>query len=320
MTGGGRRRPPLLRAGAHVRLVAPAGPFPADLLAGGIAVLRSWGLEVSVGSHVLGARPALPYLAATDAARAADLRDAWCDPTVDAVLCVRGGYGCLRVLDLLDWAAMADAVAARAGGPPVFAGSSDVTALHEAFAARLGVATVFSPMIATQAFTGNPAAREGLRQALLGPGRPVTVSGPGAGALLPGVTGGVVGGVTTGGNASLLVALLGDPAARVPSPGSIVLLEDVNEAPYRIDRILTQLLRAGWFEQVAGIALGSFTDCGDPVVLREVLLDRLAGLGVPVAWGLRFGHCAGAATVALGVPAELDADTGRLVVSAPVTA
>lgn len=303
---GARTMPPRLAAGARVRLVAPAGRFPADLLAAGVARLESWGLRVSVGAHAADAHPRLPYLAGEDAHRAADLEEAWCDPDVDAVLCLRGGYGCLRLIDLLDWDRMA------AVPPKVFAGSSDITALHEAFAARLGVVTVFSPMIATRAFTTDLTAWAGLRSWLLAPDSTLTVTGDRAEPLLPGRTGGVARGISTGGNLSLLVAMLGGPYFRCPPGGAIVLLEDVSEDPYRVDRLVTQLLRANWFDGVAGIALGSWTDCGDPEELRAMLTDRLAGLGVPVAYGLRFGHCAGQATMPLGVPCELDADAGEL--------
>jgi muramoyltetrapeptide carboxypeptidase len=135
-------KPGRLRAGSRVAVVAPAGPVPEEPLYRGIAVLESWGLRVELGKHVLDRHSRLPYLAGADADRAADLQRAWCDPGVDAVFCARGGYGCQRMVDLLDWDAMA------AAGPKVFAGSSDVTALHEAIGTHLGMVTLFSPMIA----------------------------------------------------------------------------------------------------------------------------------------------------------------------------
>ncbi|HEX4700935.1 MAG TPA: LD-carboxypeptidase [Pseudonocardiaceae bacterium] len=307
MTVAARRR---LRAGDRVCVVAPAGPLPPDLVTAGVARLAGWGLDVSLGAHVRDRHPTLPYLAGTDTDRAADLRRAWCDPGIDAVFCARGGYGSLRLLDLLDWPALA---AARA--KPLI-GSSDATALLHVFAARLGAPCVFGPMVATNAFATDTPARERLRRCLCQPDRPVTVTGPDAGALVAGRTGGVARGVTAGGNASMLASLAGSPgAAGTPPPdGSILLLEDVTEDPYRLDRIITQLARAGWLTRVAGIALGSWTRCGPPEQVRTVLADRLADLGVPVAWGLTFGHCAGQASVPLGVPAELDADTGRLTI------
>ena len=294
-----------LRTGDRVRLVAPAGPVPEDLVRAGVAKLAAWGLHVTLGDHVRDRHPTLKYLAGTDTDRAADLRRAWCDPDVDAVFCARGGYGGLRLLDHLDW----DALAAAAPKPLI--GSSDTTALLHTFAGRLGAPTVFGPMVATNGFATDPVAREHLRRCLFEPDRPIVVTGPEAGPLVPG-TDGTAHGVTAGGNASLLAALTG--SAPPPPAGAILLLEDVTENPYRVDRILTQLGRAGWLTAAAGIALGSWTDCGPPEDVRAVLTDRLAGLGVPVAWGLTFGHCPAQATIPLGVPARLDAGTGRLTV------
>jgi muramoyltetrapeptide carboxypeptidase len=290
-----------LRAGDRVAVVAPAGPVPADLLVRGRAVLESWGLQVRV-TWAGGARDdRLPYLAADDATRAELLQRAWCDPDVDAVLCARGGYGALRVLDLLDWGAMA------AAGPKLFVGSSDNTALHAVLGPRCGLVTLFGPMVATRAVTADRDAREGLRRALFDPPA-VLRGGPRARSLV----GGRATGVTVGGTLSLLAATLGAPGVPPPPDGAVALLEDVTEAPYRIDRLLTQLLRAGWFDRVAGIALGSWKECGPPDAVREVVLDRLGGLGVPLVEELGFGHCTAQLTVPLGAQVELDADAATL--------
>ncbi|MQA09912.1 MAG: LD-carboxypeptidase [Pseudonocardiaceae bacterium] len=302
-----RRRPARLRTGDRVAVVAPAGPVPEQLLADGVAVLESWGLRVSLGEHPRARHPEFGYLAGADADRAADLRRAWCDPGVAAVVCARGGYGCLRIVESLDWDAMA------AAGPKVFVGSSDVTVLHEIIGARLGVATLFAPMPATTNFVGDEGSQQHLRRTLFTPGDARVLTRPGAGCLVAGR----VRGTTVGGNASLLVSTLGAPDAVAPPAGSIALLEDVAEDVYRLDRILTQLLRAGWFDGVAGIALGSWTECGEPDRVRALMLDRLGGLGVPIAWELGFGHRANQLTVPLGVPAELNADAGTLTVLEP---
>jgi muramoyltetrapeptide carboxypeptidase len=285
-------------------VISPAGPIPPDLLDAGAALLRSWELEVAVAPGVLDVDPNLRYLAGTDAARAEEFMTAWCDPDVDAVFCARGGYGCLRMLDLLDWDAIGRV------GPKVFAGSSDVTAIHHGLNTRLGLATLFAPMVASVAFTQDPVAAERLRRVLFDPTPPDPITTPAAG----GLTSGKARGLTFGGNASLLAAVLGSPHADPPPPGAILLLEDVTEDPYRLDRIITQLARAGWFDRVAGVALGSWTQCGDLADVRTLMVDRLAGLGVPIGWELGFGHCPGQATIPLGVEAELDADAGTLTI------
>lgn len=295
----GAARPVRLRAGSRVAVVAPAGPVPPDLLTRGVAVLESWGLRVEVGKHVLDRHPTLPYLAGRDADRAADLERAWCDPGIDAVICARGGYGCLRMVDLLDWPAMA------AAGPCVFVGSSDITALHQAIGARLGVVTLFGPVIAEPLF--DLAAQESLRRMLFEPDAELVLTGPATTTLVPGVARGVL----TGGNLSLIAA--GLSAVDTPPPeGAIVLLEDVDESPYRLDRMLTQLLRAGWFTGVTGIALGSWTRCGEPSEVYGVLSDLVGSLGIPAVWELGFGHCPGQLSIPLGLPATLNADEGTL--------
>ncbi|HEY0804838.1 MAG TPA: LD-carboxypeptidase [Pseudonocardiaceae bacterium] len=297
-----------MNVGDRVALVAPAGPLSPDLLTAGVAALAGWGVHVTLGAHVRDRHPTLPYLAGTDTDRAADLRAAWCDPTIDAVLCARGGYGSQRLLDLLDWTALA------ATKPKPLVGSSDTTALLHMFAARLHAPTVFGPMIATKAFAADPLARARLYRCLCQPDLPIVVTGPDAGPLTD-RTGGLARGITAGGNASLLAALTA--AAPPPPDGSILLLEDITEDAYRLDGIITRLLRAGWLTRAAGIALGSWTKCGPLDLVRAMLADRLAGLGVPVAWGLTFGHCPGQASIPLGAPAELDADAGTLTVRWP---
>lgn len=294
--------------GDRVALVAPAGPLPPDVLAAGVATLAGWGVHVTLGAHVRDRHPTLRYLAGTDTDRAADLHTAWCDPDVDVVACARGGYGGLRLLDLLDWRALA------AAKPKPLIGSSDSTALLHTFATRLGAPTVFSPMIATNAFATDPQASTRLHRCLFRPDLPIVVTGPDAEPLTD-RTGGTARGRTVGGNASLLAAIA--DSAEPPADGSIVLLEDVNEDPYRLDAIITRLLRVGWLTRAAGIALGSWTRCGPLDSVRAVLADRLGALGVPVAWGLTFGHCPGQASIPLGAPAELDADTGTLTVRWP---
>ncbi|MFV2175029.1 LD-carboxypeptidase [Actinomadura sp. LOL_016] len=303
-------------------MIAPSGPVEPARLAAGSAALRGLGLDVAVGKHLLDrvnldgsepARDAWHGLAGGDAERAADLADAWCDPRVRAVICARGGYGATRVLDLLDWGALAaatEADAAAAGGPKILHGSSDVTALHVAFGARLGVTTSFGPMaaglLAAPDADGDRAwTIDTLRGALFGGGGAPL---PGARALRPGRAEGAL----TGGTLSLLTALLGTPYAAPPATGRVAFLEDVTEAPYRIDRMLVQLLQAGWFDGVAGIALGSWERCGDPAELEAVFTARLGGLGVPVLAGVPAGHGARQGTLELGAPAVLDADRRTL--------
>ncbi|MGV4984476.1 S66 peptidase family protein [Streptomyces sp. NRAIS4] len=299
-------RPERLAPGARVAVVATSGPVPEERLQAGLDVLRGWDLDPVVAPHALDTHGELGHLAGSDADRAADLQRAWCDPSVAAVLCARGGYGAQRMVDLLDWEAM------RAAGPKVFVGFSDITVLHQAFATRLGLVSLYGPAAAGVDFIKSARAQEHLRATLFAPETVRTLASAGA-ALAPGRARGV----TLGGCLSLLATDLGTPSGRSGAPGGLLLLEDVGEAPYRVDRLLTQLLRSGWLDGVAGIGLGSWRDCGPYERLRAVLADRLGGLGVPVVEELGFGHCDDALTVPFGIAAELDADSGTLTLDEP---
>ncbi|WP_430378600.1 S66 peptidase family protein [Streptomyces sp. B1-3] len=299
-------RPSRLAPGARVAVVAPSGPIVEERLQAGLDILRGWDLDPVVAPHVLDRHGELGYLAGSDADRAADLQAAWCDPAVDAVLCARGGYGAQRMVDLLDWDAM------RAAGPKALVGFSDVTTLHQAFATRLGLVTLYGPAAAGADFVKNALAQEHLRATLLAPEtvRTLTSRGP---ALVPGRARGV----TLGGCLSLLATDLGTRHARSGARDGLLLIEDVGEQPYRVDRLLTQLLRTGWLDGVRGIVLGSWESCGPYDVLRTVLAERLGGLGVPVVEEFGFGHCEGALTVPFGVAAELDTEAGTLTLDEP---
>ena len=222
-------RPPRLRPGARIAVVAPSGPVVEQRLWAGLDVLRGWGLDPVTTAQVTERDPEFRYLAGEDEKRARDFQDAWCDPRVEAVMCARGGYGAQRMIDLLDWDAL------RAAGPKVFIGYSDATVLHEAFAARLGLSTLYGPMAATLSFLTDTATQESLRTTLFEPEAALTLGLPGAGALVPGRARGV----TFGGCLSLLAADLATPGARPPAEGGLLLLEDIGEQDYRLDRTLS---------------------------------------------------------------------------------
>ncbi|MFF0384616.1 LD-carboxypeptidase [Streptomyces sp. NPDC004286] len=299
-------RPTRLAPGARVAVVAPSGPVPEERLRAGLDILRGWGLDPVAAPHVLDRHGQFNYLAGTDTARAEDLQRAWCDPSVDAVLCARGGYGVQRMVDLLDWEAM------RAAGPKVFVGFSDITALHEAFATRLDLVTLHGPMAAGTDFIGSERARDHLHATLFTPEKVQEIATDGE-PLVPGRARGT----TLGGCLSLLAAELGTPHARPSAAGGLLCLEDVGEETYRLDRYLTQLLRSGWLDRVHGVLLGSWHDCDPYDTLRPMLTDRLTPLNVPVLENAGFGHNPDALTIPFGLAAELDADTGTLTLEEP---
>lgn len=292
--------PPGLRPGDRVVVVSPAGPVVPERLDRGLALLRSWGYDAVAAPHAHDTAPAAPYLAGADEDRAGDLMTAWCDPRTRAVVCSRGGFGSARLLPHLDWAALA------AAGPRLLVGSSDVTTLHTAVGRRLGLVTLFGPMAAAAILASDEAdagSVAGLRAALADP----TASLPLHGAEP--VVGGTARGRLAGGTLALLCAALATPDPPDLS-GTVLFLEDVGEAPYRLDRAWTQLEQAGVLADVVGVALGSFEDCGRTGAATVARLA--AGLGVPVVAGLEVGHGPVQRSLPLGVEVVLDADAGAL--------
>jgi muramoyltetrapeptide carboxypeptidase len=232
--------------------------------------------------------------------RAGDLRAALTDPGIAGILFARGGSGAQRTLEAMDWDGLA-------GMPPkVLAGYSDVTAVLEAMAVRLGWASLFAPMAAIKEGAAHYSFGSLLRT-LMRPGQATVIQYPQAVTITPGQARGV----TMGGTMCLLASSLGTGTSW-PARGGILLLEDVGEEEYRIDRMLTQLRRSGYLDGVAGIVAGTFTGCGSAELIQDILAERLGPLGVPmIAWA-NVGHGGRFQTFPVGIAAELDADTATL--------
>ena len=305
-------RPRALGPGSRVALVAAAGPMPEGGVDRAIDRVSSFGWEPVAGKFCRGR---CGYLSGTDDERAADMNAALADPTIDAIWFLRGGYGTMRILDRIDWSALAR-------HPKALIGFSDNTAVHLA-AQRAGVVSFHGPHPHTPEFP------DFARDTFL----PVLTQAWPAG-VLPFPSGsagraetlraGDAQGPLVGGNLSLLASTLGTPYSVQPR-GAILFLEEVGENVYRLDRLLSHLKLAGVLDQVAGIAIGAITEVPDegrgglPTV-AELLHDRLGGLGVPIATGFPFGHVDDNWTLPLGVRARLDADAGTLAVLEPAVA
>lgn len=250
------------------------------------------------------------YLGGTDADRAADLTAALRDPGIRAVLCTRGGYGAQRIVDAVPFELLRD-------DPKLLVGFSDITALHLAAWRRAGIATCHGPGLAWDDSRLGAVSAYALHAVLTDPAAPVVITRDpaevGASVLVPGVATGTL----LGGNLSMLAASVGTPDLP-PLAGCVLLVEEVDEPPYRIDRMLTQLLRCGALAGVAGVAVGQLTSCCDSAA-AAVVAERVGGLGVPVLGGLPLGHGVGQLPVPLGTPAVLDADAGTLVVQPAVS-
>lgn len=294
-----------LSPGDTVRFVSPSGLGKPDSLARAVAFYEEWGLNVIVGDHVLEPHPRAAYLAGPDEHRRQDLVEAWCDPDTDAVVCIRGGYGAMRLLDEIDWAAMREHSTRKDGRPKLLTGSSDITALHEAFRVHLDVPTLFCPMAGNDVFRDSEKAREDTRRWLFEQWGGRSIIGPATGVLAEGDAAGLF----TGGNLSLLAGGQGAPEA-AESPGGILFLEDINEDLYRLDGFLLQLRRAGRLTGASGIVLGSWHGCGELANVQSLMKEYLGDLGVPVLWEQGFGHDPDALSVPLNVTGRMHASFG----------
>jgi len=306
-------KPQRLRPGQTIGIIAPASSvseFESIEMASDI--VRSLGFEVKKGANLY---ERTNYLAGDDRDRAADVNAMFADDDVDAIFCLRGGYGTSRMLPYLDYETIAK-------NPKIILGYSDITALLNAIHRTTGLVTFHGP-IALQNFTDytfgeyekvlvKPSPRTIIGQAPPFEGRAGRIDKTNR---LTRIVGGRATGPLIGGNLSLLAAVHGTPY-EPDYDGAILFLEDVAEAPYRVDRMLTQLWLAGALAKVAGVAIGKFTDTdgydGNEFSIEDVLRMRFEPLGVPTLRGLMIGHVDDQTTVPLGVEAELDADAGTL--------
>ena len=295
--------PARLASGARVALVSPSGPLRnATEVAHAVAAAQSLGWETVVGTHALSRDG---YFAGHDAERAADLLAAIRDPSIDGIWCLRGGYGAARLLPALS-------VELIRASPKALLGYSDITALH-ALWQRAGLVSFHAP-------TARTVLTEFTRESLV---KTVVDGGDGCGQAV-GCTvlrGGRAVGRLAGGNLALVASLCGTPWA-INFRDAIVVLEDINEATYRVDRMLTQLRLAGTFDGCVAIAFGHCTDCVETTDDGSRTLDAVVGecadtLGVPALLGIPLGHIPDQWTIPLGALATIDAEARMLAVHRP---
>jgi muramoyltetrapeptide carboxypeptidase len=301
-------RPKLLEPGDTIGIISPSSRPDAQYLKAGRAWLEEQGFRTEIGEHVLDSRG---YLAGTDESRARDLMNMFQREDIQAVWCAQGGYGSMRLLPLLDYDVIAD-------HPKIFIGYSDITGFHLAFLRKVGLVTFHGPLVAHEIgrnFTEYT--KKHIFKTLMSKDVPVHIENTDDSLRALTIHSGVVEGIVIGGNLSLIANLMGTPY-EPDFTDAIVFLEDVSEAPYRIDRMLNQLLLSKKLSRARGIVIGECVDCvpnkhdAPSLTLEEVFTELIAPLKIPAFYGLPIGHGHHKAVIPLGVRARLDADAGRL--------
>ena len=303
-------KPPKLKKGDTIGLITPASPITEEQLVQTKNLLKQLGFKSYHTSKVLLKKG---YLAGTDTERVADLHHMFENESVDAILCIRGGYGTPRILEFIDYDLIRE-------NPKIFIGYSDITALLQAIYKFSGLVT-FHGIVGISDFTEYT--RNNFFELFTNANnsliiQPAMLNSNDNDEFTPFVIeSGIAKGELAGGNLALIVALMGT-AFEIDMEGKLLFIEDIGEAPYKVDRMLTQLLLSGKLKTAKAVVLGVFNDCDfnnnditkeNSLSLKEVLIDRLSDLGVPVLYGFSFGHIANQAVFPVGVMAELNTET-----------
>jgi muramoyltetrapeptide carboxypeptidase len=300
-------KPPRLKVGDKLAIVAPGSYISEEELQDSIKNLNSLGFETTYSEKIL---LQSGYFAGTDKDRAEDLMDKFSDKSVKGIVCARGGYGCARILPMLDYNVIRS-------NPKVLIGYSDITVLLYGIYQKAGLIAFHGP-VGTSTF--NDYSVSNFNKVLMNPESPSLFknSNGGEDENVYGVVSIVKGtgkGRLVGGNLSIMVSLIGTEFD-VDYSNKIIFIEEIGEEPYRIDRMLTQMIQAGKFKHAAGVMMGIFRNCevkkesaltSKSFTLMEVLQDRLSGLKIPVVYGMSFGHVKDKFTIPFGALAELDA-------------
>jgi muramoyltetrapeptide carboxypeptidase len=306
------RRPRALAPGDRIALVAPASPFAREEFDAGLAELRALGFEPVFEESVF---ERTGYVAGTPAARALALQSAWADPSIAALVAVRGGYGSVHLLPLLDETVFD-------GPAKAFVGYSDNTSLLSWLTLQRGIVSFHGPMIERRLSRGEAGYdRDTFRRVLCR----AEAAGEIAHSSLETLRAGEASGMLVGGTITQLAASLGTPFAFTPPPGCVLFLEDVGERPYRMDRLVTQLKLSGVIGRAAAVVFGELRGCDEPggtPAIRDVVADLLADFDGPVLYGLPSGHTSGPTlTLPFGVRARVVAGPRpALVIEEPAVA
>lgn len=311
-----RRKGRPLTIGDTIGIVAPSSPVKDwETVMQGKAILESYGYEVRLGASCYETYGG--YLAGAATRRATDIHDMFKNPEIAAVMCLRGGYGALQLLPLLNYAIIRD-------HPKLFIGYSDVTALHTAFGQNAALATVHGPMLASDiAGDAGGFSLASLQHILQDNNLPLELVNP-PGEAIACLVPGVAQGQLVGGNLSLIASTIGTPY-EIDTRGKVLFLEEIGEEPYRIDRLLMQLQLAGKLEDAAAFVFGQWTDCetkqyADSFSVSELLEKIIVPYKKPAIYNVQAGHCTPTLTLPFGVEVTVDATQKKLIVEESVVA
>ncbi len=299
--------PKPLFQGARVALIAPAGPVPPEKFGPAVRSVEELGLTPVVYESC---RRSHGYFAGCDQLRADDVNAAFADPDIDGIFCIRGGYGTQRIMDRIDF----DLIRRH---PKFFSGYSDITALHIMINQRCGFVTYHTPMPATELYGGvDEYTADSLQHVLFG--EPLHELINPMNQPVKTLVGGCAHGILTGGNLSLVASSLGTPY-EIDTCDKILFLEDVDEEPYRIDRMLLQLKAAGKFRDCAGILLGYWTNCTaenpeKSLTLEQIFEELIVPEHKPAVLNLACGHSLPTISLPLGKEMELNSISGKITV------
>lgn len=303
-------KPKRLKRGDTIGIIAPSSGISEAALIKSLLNMADLGFNIKIGKYT---KSVNGFLAGNDKERLEDLHWAFADKTVDAIWCVRGGYGATRFLPSVNF----DLIRKN---PKVFVGYSDITALHTAIYQNTNLVTFHGPVASS---TFSDYAKKHVINVLMNPSAPYKIE------LSPDniakesnlyktevITKGKARGKLVGGNLSLLTAMAGTPFALRNTKGKILFIEDVGEKPYRIDRMFVQLKQSINLRELAGIALGVFENCDPPdnasQTVIDIVRDELGNLGIPVIYGLSFGHIRDQFTLPVGIEAEMDTENATM--------
>jgi muramoyltetrapeptide carboxypeptidase len=295
-------RPPRLKPGDTIGIVAPAGPFDPEKFMKGKTVLESMGFQTFFSEGIFQKHG---FLAGTDIQRSDQVNRLFADPTVQAIFCARGGYGSMRILPFLDFETIQT-------HPKIFLGFSDISALLSVLYDQCNLVTFHGPVVNTLA-NATEKTLTALQTALTSPAA-LEITPENGTVIKPGVCSGLM----AGGNLTTLCHLVGTSYA--PNlKGKILLLEDVGEMPYRIDRMLTQMKLAGCFNEIAGLILGAFKECGHLNEIIDIFNNIFEDADIPILTGFDMGHGEHNLTIPMGLGATVDTDKKRLLFHEPAT-